>query len=351
MAENYNLYKCNLANTCQYEDSDLVYPKTIAQQVIVQQADETHTEQTLAAWISTIPSLIESATGSIVNVESEYPTRNENNFYLGLIKDVNFNIPKIKNTEGGVIQEGIPKIHTGYFSIDTSEAHKDELKFELKYHYGYNEIYYPSLKIGDIRSIDNTVLCEIDMPKPSVSFRIDNEGQKIDIQVSIGNFSTSSSIPVSNLQTILGVSSWYLNINNDTLSIANDSTQSSSSIELPTYNGIDAGFVPANPSNCNDKFLKSNGSWVDIPWADIPWSNMPSATSNNIGGVKTNYTAQGYTNYPVLTDNNNDAYVPIVNYVLVTQAQAETLGLTSDNWIKTQLTGYVIVDMKLLLNQ
>lgn len=344
MSENYNLYKCNLANTCQYEDSDLLYPKTIAQQVIVQQADEDHTEQTLAAWISTIPSLIESATGSIVTVESEYPTKDEDHFYLGVVRDVNFNIPKIKNTEGGVRQEGIPKIHTGYFSIDTSETHKDELKFGLNYLYGYDEVYYPKLKIGDIRSIDNTVLCQIDMPKPSVSFKINDEEQKIDIEVGVGNFSTSDSIPVLDLKTILDVStqsSWYLNINNNTLNITSDSTQGSSSVTLPEYTGTGAGLVPTNPNNYNDKFLKSNGSWSDIP----------SATPNNIGGIKTNYTAQGYTNYPVLTDNNSNAYISIANYVLVAQAQAEELGLTSSDWIETQLTGYVIVDMKTLLPQ
>lgn len=88
------------------------------------------------------------------------------------------------------------------------------------------------------------------------------------------------------------------------------------------YNAGEHGLVPAPAINDNNKFLKGDGTWEQVPtytageginFTNSTTINQSVTTNNTLGGIKIGYTNENTDYKPVELDSNNRAYVNITN--------------------------------------
>lgn len=209
MPKNITLTECNLASNCYNEDCEIIYPKTIAEQVKISD------NQTLSDWINSldIPSKI--------TIDSDYLE----GLKVASVKEdgvttSNLKIPYLSNGLG-VINDGLPVFDWNYFSLNQVN-NIDKIQFELLW--SLNNIFDSSeILLGSILNKNGDLLTSITMPKPSIEYTNNTDDRSFDISLLLGEVLQSEiNIPYNDIKNSSKSYHIVSNLTNNTISLLDD---------------------------------------------------------------------------------------------------------------------------------
>jgi len=277
MAKNLTLTECNLANTCYQEDCEIIYPKTIADQVIV----NTSINQTLTDWINAL------------NIPAETTVIPDYNAGLRVstINNTQVKVPYLSSLSSG--GEGLPLFDDNYFKLDSNNKVQFDLGWALA-DYVNNQ----SLEIGSITNLNGDLLTKVSIAHPALSFDNISLTSKMLIRLWLGSYKASEiSIPYSVLQSICPDTTYDDFIGTDGISAG------------------EAGLVPAPSTSDVGKFLNSNGSWVTPTNTTYNIFNTTTDGLVPMSGTDTNKFLKGDGTWalPNVTANDNTINLKVLS--------------------------------------
>ena len=266
MSKSFTLTECNLANSCQYEDCEIIYPLTVSDQVMIDN------NTNLTQWINSI------SIPDNVTINTFYPT----GVKVATINNIDIDIPYITDTT----TNGLPKFDWDYFNIGTVN---NEKKIQYALEYSIRNFGGDSVWVGNLLN-NNDVMSNIYIPKPVLNYSYDSVHNNIDISLLLGAIEQNTvSIPISVI-TALGTNTTYTlsRVNNNIVLTDNEGNTSTAQIETYTAgNSIDisnnvisatysvftgatsttsgtGGLVPA-PYNGSQKYCLKGGGYFSMP--------------------------------------------------------------------------------------
>lgn len=273
MSKKITLTDCSFIQKC-CDNAETVYPLTITDQVVLPNGT------TLQQWIENIdlhPQSIEVVPYFFKGIK------------LATVDGHDIYAPTIHKGEyGEFITQGIPKINTNFFDLDTEGSLIPKLVYAPAYNvYGSNFI-----GIGALKGIDGTSLCGIEAPLPTLSFDIDDETfSSCWINLNLGDIRVSriqiTSEDIARMAGIGEEDNYYLSYDSASKMIELYNSYHSSAIYLDTVE-----YLPGEGIN-----IDSNNE-----------VSIKPANFSNLGGFKLGHS-ETKTEKPVLLDAENRAYV------------------------------------------
>lgn len=317
MSKNITLTECNLASNCYNEDCEIIYPKTIAEQVKISD------NQTLSDWINSLD--IPSKT----TIDSDY----SEGLKVASVKEdgvttSNLKIPYLSNGLG-VINDGLPVFDWNYFSLNQVN-NIDKIQFELLW--SLNNIFDSSeIVLGSILNKNSDLLTSITMPKPSIKYTNNTNDRSFDISLLLGEVLQSEiNIPYNDIKNSSKSYHIVSNLTNNTISLLddngivstisyNDTTYTASkgititnNNDVQHTNEVEAGNnassitndgklkIPTLSYDSNGHITGKENNYLTIPQEEL----HPSAA-----GMITNGISAHYFNLQNFTDG---VYIPII---------------------------------------
>lgn len=307
MSKNFTLYEDNLANTCQNEDCEVLNPRTVADQVYI---DE---NTTLTEWINSLNIPSDVTINPLYDTGVNIGTINSNAFYVPFLT-------KDGNTE--VL--GIPKFDWNYFTFDgTNNRVQLDLNWSLNSGtYGENFV-----TVGNIKnSGNNAVLCDITIPSPSLDYEKSDDSSRLLLKMNLGSQQLNvTAIPYEDIESVaqncftpgenITIEDGIINANNTEYTASHGIGLTGNDIRHT--NNITAGTVQSTITT--DGKLRTptitydaNGHVVNIGTSDI----LNISATDYSGAWESKSLSVNYFRIPSawLTgagSNSNDAYIPL----------------------------------------
>ena len=287
----FTLTKSNLANTCTQEDSEVLYPLTITEQVKITD------DLTLEQWIDDLD--IPDA----IDISFHY----DSGLKVATINDVDLYIPYLRTLDN-VILDGIPKFDWNYFKLGTQE-NADKLQFDLSFTSNFSN----TISVGSLKTVGNTVLTDIYVPKTLLNVSYDDVSEKIQIEASTGNYTSTASITKSMVQSISSIPDYTLfrDYENNSIVLSDGTTETSAPLNL--YEGI---------RGIN---IESDETTVSIGHTNNITSGSAVASINNDGNLIV----------PTINYDSNGHITRIVDNELVIPEKVDTTSLWKSNALVT----------------
>lgn len=210
---NFILTKSNLVNACEHEDSEVLYPLTKSEQVIV--GDNT----SLAAWIE----------GLDIPSETTIPFHYNTGIKTATINNVDLYTPYLRTIDS-VKFDGIAKFDWNYFKLGTQE-HNDEVQFDLLFVSDYEN---NTLNVGSIKNIGNDTLTNITIPKTFLNISYDDINERIQFDLNTGSFEDHAYIS-KDLMASMSASKTYTLSNGDDNTIVLSDGDTETTATYQTY--------------------------------------------------------------------------------------------------------------------